>query len=57
MTLINVSEFLAASIIRVMNDRMVLMMDSAKRFEMPLKFYQTTRHNIPEDSQLRFYRV
>jgi hypothetical protein len=43
----NVSEVLAASIIRVM------IMGAASTSETSVNFYQTTRRNIPEDSHLQ----
>jgi hypothetical protein len=45
----DVSEVLIASIIRKMN----LMMEAASTSQTSVKFYQTTRRNIPEDSHLQ----
>jgi hypothetical protein len=47
----NVSEVLAASIIRAMSG-IVLMMEAASTSEMSTNFNQTTWHNNPEDSHL-----
>jgi hypothetical protein len=34
-----------------------LMIEAASTYEMSVSFYQTTRHNNPEDSHLRPCRV
>jgi hypothetical protein len=43
----DVSEMLAASIIRAI---IALMMEAARTSKMLVNFYQTTQHNIPEQS-------
>jgi hypothetical protein len=52
----DVSEALAASIIRVMSSRIALMMEAASTPITSVSFYQTTRRNIPEDSHLHIRR-
>jgi hypothetical protein len=46
---IDISEVLTASITRLI----ALMMDAVIASETSFSFYQTTRHNIPEDSNLQ----
>jgi hypothetical protein len=52
----NVSEVLAASIIRAPSSLISLMMEAAMTSEMLVNFYQTTRRYNPEDSHLRTHR-
>jgi hypothetical protein len=47
----DISEVLAASIIRAMSD--ALMMEAASVSETSVKFYQTARRNIPGDDHLQ----
>jgi hypothetical protein len=49
----NVSEVLAASIIRAMSMSIALMMEAATTSETLVNFYQTTRCYNPEDSHLK----
>jgi hypothetical protein len=46
-----VSEVLAAFIIRA-----IALIEAERISEMSVNFYQTTRHNIPEDSHLHTHR-
>jgi hypothetical protein len=47
----DISEVLAASIIKVL---IAVMMEAASISEMSVNFYQTTQHNIPEDSHFQW---
>jgi hypothetical protein len=48
----DISEVLAASIIRARGLLIALMMEAASTSETSVNFYQNTRHNNPEDSHL-----